>query len=94
MNEKTIQFLQMFSTTVLKCRLPDHARLNAGLLDYINGLLRAAPQGRTRSNALGWQSGNLDFHVPAVAEFATLVLERAREYGLAHNQPFSRADGE
>ena len=88
MNEKTIQFLQMFSTTVLKCRLPDHARLNAGLLDYINGLHRAAPQGRTRSNALGWQSGNLDFDVPVVTEFATLVLERAREYGLAHSWSF------
>jgi uncharacterized protein (TIGR02466 family) len=87
-NEKTIQFLQMFPTTVLKCRLPDHATLNSGLLDYINGLHRAAPDGRTRSNALGWQSGNLDFDVPVVAEFATLVLERAREYGLAHNWSF------
>jgi uncharacterized protein (TIGR02466 family) len=87
-NEKTIQFLQMFSTTVLKCCLPDYARLNADLLDYINGLHRAAPQGRTRSNALGWQSGNLDFDVPVVAEFATLVLERAREYGLAHSWSF------
>lgn len=88
MNEKTIQFLQMFPTTVLKCRLPDHARLNADLLDYVNGLHRAAPQGRTRSNALGWQSGNLDFDVPVVAEFAALVLERAREYGLAHSWSF------
>ena len=88
MNEKTIQFLQMFPTTVLKCRLPDHARLNTGLLDHINGLHRAAPKGRTRSNALGWQSGNLDFDVPAVGEFAALVLERAREYGLAHSWSF------
>ncbi len=88
MNEKTIQFLQMFPTTVLKCRLPDHEHLNVGLLDYINGLRRAAPEGRTRSNALGWQSGNLDFDNPAVAEFANLVLERAREYGLAHSWSF------
>lgn len=88
MNEKTIQFLQLFSTTVLRCRLPDHARLNAGLLEYIDGLHRAAPDGRTRSNVLGWQSGNLDFDVPVVAEFASLVLERAREYGLAHSWAF------
>jgi uncharacterized protein (TIGR02466 family) len=87
-DEKTIQFLQMFPTTVLKCCLPDHARLNAGLLDHITGLHRAEPDGRTRSNALGWQSGNLDFDVPVVAEFATLVLERAREYGLAHSWSF------
>ena len=72
----------------MKCRLPDHATLNSGLLDYINGLHRTAPDGRTRSNALGWQSGNLDFDVPVVAEFATLVLERAREYGLAHSWSF------
>ena len=88
MNEKTIQFLQIFPTTVLKCRLPGHADLNIRLLEYIDGLHRAAPEGRTRSNALGWQSGNLDFDVPVVAEFATLVLERAREYGLAHNWSF------
>jgi uncharacterized protein (TIGR02466 family) len=46
------------------------------------------PKGRTRSNALGWHSGNLDFDVPVVAEFANLVLERAREYGLAHYWSF------
>ncbi len=87
MNERTIQFLQMFATTVLKCRLPDHARLNAGLLETINGL-RAATEGRTRSNVIGWQSGNLDFDVPVVAELASLILERAREYGLAHSWSF------
>lgn len=88
MNERTIQFLQMFPTTLLSCRLPDHERLNAGLLEYIEKLRRIAPDGRTRSNVLGWQSGNLDFDVPSVAEFATLVLERAREYGLAHSWSF------
>jgi hypothetical protein len=52
--------------------LPDFERLNADLLAYIDGLRRAAPDGRTRSNAMGWQSGNLDFDVPVVATFATL----------------------
>lgn len=88
MNEQTIQFLQLFCTTVLSCRLPDYARLNAGLLKYIRKLRSALPDGRTRSNALGWQSGNLDFDVPVVSEFAGLVLERAREYGLAHKWSF------
>lgn len=88
MNERTIQFLQMFPTTLLSCRLPDHERLNAGLLEYIEKLRGIAPDGRTRSNVLGWQSGNLDYDVPSVAEFATLVLERAREYGLAHSWNF------
>jgi uncharacterized protein (TIGR02466 family) len=88
MNEKTIQFLQFFPTTLLRCLLPDFERLNAELLEYINKQRRASPEGRTRSNALGWQSGNLDFDAPVVAEFATLVLERAREYGLAHNWSF------
>lgn len=83
MNEKTLQFLQMFPTTLLSCRLPEHERLNDSLVEYINKERSAAPDGRTRSNALGWQSGNLDFDVPVVAEFAKLVLERAREYGLA-----------
>lgn len=88
MDEKTIQFLQFFPTTLLRCRLPDYERLNTDLLEYIDRLRRTAPKGRTRSNALGWQSGNLDFDVPAVATFATLVLERAREFGLAHNWSF------
>jgi uncharacterized protein (TIGR02466 family) len=88
MNEQTLQFLQVFPTTILSCRLPDYARLNADLLAYIERLRSAAPDGRTRSNALGWQSGNLDFDVPAVSEFAGLVLERAREYGLAHKWSF------
>lgn len=88
MNERTIQFLQMFPTTLLSCQLPDHERLNAGLLEYIGTLRGAAPDGRVRSNVLGWQSGNLDFDVPSVAEFAALVLERAREYGLAHSWRF------
>ncbi len=88
MDEKTIQFLQFFPTTILRCQLPDFEGLNAGLLLYIDGLRRAAPTGRTRSNALGWQSGNLDFDVPAVATFASLVLERAREFGLAHKWSF------
>ncbi|MDX2315255.1 MAG: TIGR02466 family protein [Gammaproteobacteria bacterium] len=88
MDEKTVQFLQLFPTTLLRCRLPDFERLNTDLLEYIDRLRRAAPKGRTRSNALGWQSGNLDFDVPAVATFATLVLERAREFGLAHNWSF------
>jgi len=83
MNEKTLQFLQMFPTTLLSCTLPDHERLNERLLEHIDRERKASPDGRTRSNALGWQSGNLDFDVPAVAEFANLVLERAREYGLA-----------
>ena len=88
MNEKTIQFLQFFPTTLSRCSLPDFERLNAELLEYIDEQRRAAPKGRTRSNALGWQSGDLDFDVPVVAEFAGLVLERAREYGLAHNWSF------
>lgn len=88
MNEKTIQFLQMFPTTLLSCTLPDFERLNAELLEYIGKLRRAAPDGRVRSNVLGWQSGNLDFDVACVAEFATLVLERAREFGLAHSWRF------
>lgn len=83
MNEKTLQFLQMFPTTLLSCTLPDHERLNERLLEYIDRERKASPDGRTRSNALGWQSRNLNFDVPAVAEFANLVLERAREYGLA-----------
>lgn len=83
MNENTLQFLQMFPTTVLSCRLPDHERLNDSLLEYIGRERKSSSGGRTRSNALGWQSGNLDFDVPVVAEFANLVLERAREYGLA-----------
>ncbi|NIW86171.1 MAG: hypothetical protein GWN09_06160 [Gammaproteobacteria bacterium] len=88
MNERTIQFIQLFPTTLLSCQLPDFERLNEGLLTYIEKLHAAAPDGRTRSNVLGWQSGNLDFDVPAVGQFATLVLERAREYGLAHSWRF------
>jgi uncharacterized protein (TIGR02466 family) len=88
MTEQTIQFLQLFPTIVLSCKLPDHARLNADLFELIGKLRDAAPAGRTRSNALGWQSGNLDFDVPVVSEFAQLVLDRAREYGLAHKWSF------
>ena len=43
MNEKTIQFLQIYPTTVLKCRRPGHADLNTGLLKYIDELHRVAP---------------------------------------------------
>ena len=89
MDEKTIQFLQMFPTTVLGCRLPEQARLNAGLLEYINKLREAASGDRTRTNVLGWQSGNLDLAVPIVAEFAELVRERAREFGLELKWSFS-----
>lgn len=88
MNERTLQFLQFFPTTLLSCQLPDYERLNAGLLEYIDRLRRVSPGGRVRSNVLGWQSGNLDFDVPSVAEFASLVLERAREYGRAHSWSF------
>ena len=87
-NEKTIQFLQFFPTTLSRCQLPDFERLNTDLLEYIDKQRRATPEGRTRSNTLGWQSGNLDFDVPVVAEFAAAVLERAREYGLAHKWSF------
>jgi uncharacterized protein (TIGR02466 family) len=88
MNEQTIRFLQLFPTTILSCNLPDHTRLNAQLGEYIHKLRDSTPSGRTRSNALGWQSGNLDFDVPVVSEFAQLVLDRAREYGLAHKWSF------
>jgi len=105
-DEKTIQFLQFFPTTILRCQLPDFEGLNAGLLQYIDGLRRAAPTGRTRSNALGWQSGNLDFDVPAVATFASLVSHMQlimREiwanangkyaYNNVHNHPNSLLSG-
>ena len=43
MDEKTIQFLQFFPTTLLRCRLPDFERLNTDLLEYIDRLRRTAP---------------------------------------------------
>ena len=38
MDEKTIQFLQFFPTTLLRCRLPDFERLNTDLLEHIDRL--------------------------------------------------------
>ena len=70
------------------CRVVVYQRLNADLMAYIDKLRNAEPEGRKRSNELGWQSEDFDFGVPVVAEFATLALERARQYGLAHSWRF------
>ena len=70
------------------CQVVDYQRLNADLMAYIDKLRNAEPEGRKRSNELGWQSEDFDFGVPVVAEFATLALERARQYGLAHSWRF------
>jgi len=80
------RFAELFPTRLLSCKLPEHERLNAGLLEVI-GRLRARTSGRTRSNQLGWQSPNLDYGEPAVGELCSRVLERCRDYAEAAGWP-------
>ena len=77
------QFAQLFPTTILTCRLPDADALNRELLAHIEALRSRDSAGRQRSNQLGWQSTNLDYGVPVVHRFCTLILERCQAYGRA-----------
>lgn len=92
-NPAQSQLEHLFPTTILIADHPDATRLDAQLLAHVEAVRRADPEGRVRSNNLGWQSDRLDRSQPAVLEFCRFLAEQATRFGEAHLWRFRETMG-
>lgn len=81
-SEPTLEHL--FPTTILIADHPEGERLNGALLETVAAARANDPEGRKRSNNLGWQSDKLDRETPPIAEFCRFVMSNAVQFAQAH----------
>ncbi len=78
------QLEHLFPTTILIADHPEGSRLNAVLLETVAAARANDPEGRKRSNNLGWQSDKLDRAAPPIAEFCQFVMAQSAQFADAH----------
>ncbi|PPR47596.1 MAG: hypothetical protein CFH19_00439 [Alphaproteobacteria bacterium MarineAlpha5_Bin9] len=60
MNKRTSDLNLIFATPIWSSIIPNYQDVNKKLYEYINNMRKSNPEGKVRSNLIGWHSNNFD----------------------------------